>query len=370
MSYYNIYKKNKDLDFGNTFAQISNRDVLNAVESDEGSIKQLLALLSPKAENCLEMLAQRAHQLTVQHFGKTIQLYTPIYLSNYCQNQCAYCGFNLKNDVARQKMSLLEVEAEAKFIASTGLKHILVLTGESRVHSSIEYIKSCIDVLKKYFSSIAVEIYALNQKEYEQIVWSGADGLTLYQETYDENVYDLVHKSGPKKDYCFRLDAPERGAKAGFRNINLGVLLGLSSWRRDVFFLGLHAKYLQDNFSDVDIGISIPRLRPHAGDFSVQEVVSDKNIVQVICALRIFLPRLSIAVSTRENAQFRENILPLGVTRFSAGSTTKVGGHTKLSNLEKDLPQFEIADQRNVAQVKQMLIEKGYQPVLKDWMLI
>ncbi|MDO8603737.1 MAG: 2-iminoacetate synthase ThiH [Candidatus Omnitrophota bacterium] len=370
MSFYEIYAKYKNLPFEDIFYNVSPRDVDAAINSERRDESQFLALLSPAAENYLEDMAQEAHSLTLRHFGKTIQLYTPMYLSNYCENECAYCGFNSRNDIARKKLSLEEVEKEAAFITSTGLEHILILTGESREKSSPEYIRDCVRVLKKYFSSISIEIYALTGREYARIAAEGVDGLALYQETYDEGIYDKVHKRGPKKDYLFRLDAPERAAKNGIRNVNIGVLLGLNDWRRDIFFMGFHAKYLQDKFYDVEIGASIPRLRPHAGDFKISGDLSDRNIAQIITALRIFLPRLGITISTRESPQLREGLLPLGVTRMSADSSTAVGGHTIKPRGGLNSPQFEISDTRNVEEIKAMLTARGYQPVLKDWMQI
>jgi len=347
MSFYDIYAKHKEL-------------------SSDPEIEKFSSLLSVEAESNLEEMAIKAHNLTLQNFGNTIQLYTPMYLSNYCDNQCIYCGFNIKNDVERKKLTLDEVEKEAQFISSIGLKHILILTGESREVNPVEYLKNCVRVLRKYFDSISIEVYPCTREEYAELVAEGVDGLTIYQETYNEDAYSKMHLSGPKRDFRFRLEAPERGAKAKMRNVNIGVLLGLNDWRKDVFFMGLHAKYLQDNFADVDIGVSIPRLRPQVRDFKAISEVSDKNIVQIILALRIFLPRLGISVSTRENPVFRENLLPLGVTRMSAGSSTRVGGHT--IGVDEGAEQFEISDSRNVEEVKEMLRKKGYQPVLKDWL--
>ncbi|MDP2911247.1 MAG: 2-iminoacetate synthase ThiH, partial [Candidatus Omnitrophota bacterium] len=317
MSYYDVYLKYKNLPLEKLFYNISPLNVETAIEAERQNEFQFLALLSPIAENYLEYMAQKAHNLTLRHFGRTIQLYTPMYLSNYCENQCAYCGFNSKNDIARKRLTLEEVEKEAEFISSTGLRHILILTGESRKESPLRYIKDCIKILKKYFSSISIEIYGLTESEYAQIAAEGVDGLALYQETYDEVIYDKVHKRGPKKDYLFRLNAPERAASNGIRNVNIGVLLGLNDWRREIFFMGLHAKYLQDKFYDVEIGSSIPRLRPHMGEFRISSDINDKNMAQIIIALRIFLPRLGITISTRESPKLREGLLPLGITRMS-----------------------------------------------------
>ncbi|MGB3082537.1 MAG: 2-iminoacetate synthase ThiH, partial [Candidatus Omnitrophota bacterium] len=238
----------------------------------------------------------------------------------------------------------------------------------SRDVSGVSYIKECVRILKKYFSSIAIEIYPLTEDEYRELVKEGVDGLTLYQETYDEEMYKKVHPAGPKKDYRFRMDAPERALKAGMRTVNIGALLGLSDWRKDSFLTGLHAKYLQDKFTDAEISVSIPRVRPHTGNFKPVCKVSDRNIVQIILAMRVFLPRVGITLSTRESSALRENLVSLGVTKMSAGSTTAVGGHTITYNEKKGPVQFEISDERGVDEIKKMLLKRGYQPVLKDWM--
>lgn len=367
MSYYETLLQYKDLPYEKIFSDVSSQTVQRAIQSNAEDPENLWALLSPAAEGFLESMAQRAHALTLQNFGRTVQLYTPMYLSNFCENQCAYCGFNARNRIARRTLSLEEVEKEAAFIASTGIEHLLILTGDTRIHSPLSYIKNCVDILKEHFSSISAEIYALTEEEYEELARSGVDGLTIYQETYDETVYERVHRSGPKKDYRFRLDAPERAARSGMRSVNIGSLLGLSDWRKEVFLMGLHAKYLQDRYGEVEIGASLPRLRPHAGEFKDITVTTDRNIAQIIMALRLFMPRLGITLSTRESASLRENLLPLGLTRISAGSSTRVGGHT-LEAPEEDASQFAISDERSVEEIKAMLVSKGYQPVLKDWM--
>ena len=389
MSYHDILLKYKDLPLGKIFREPAPQEVESSIHSVAPDASRLWALLSPAAEEFLEPMAQKAHALTLQHFGRTIQLYTPMYLSNFCENECAYCGFNARNNMPRRALTLQEVEKEAMFIASTGIEHLLILTGDSREKSPPAYIKECLGVLKKHFSSISAEIYALSEDEYADLARSGIDVLTLYQETYYEGVYDRVHRSGPKKDFLFRLDAPERAAKSGMRSVNIGALLGLDDWRREAFRMGLHAQYLQDRFGEVEIGASLPRLRPakagttssperagvkglrsHAGDFRETVPVTDKNIAQILMAWRLFLPRLGISLSTRESARLREDLLPLGVTRMSAGSTTRVGGHTILSPEEENIPQFEISDPRDVKEMKTMLAARGYQPVLKDWMQI
>ncbi len=368
MSFYDLYSQYKDVD--TAFHLISSKDVEKAFQAQKPSIDHFLSLLSPAAYSYLEEMAARAREITLRYFGKTIQLYTPLYLSNYCDNACAYCGFNAANSIERRKLSINEVEEEARAIARTGLKHILILTGESREMSPVSYIKECVRILKKYFTSISVEIYALTEAEYGDLTAEGVDGLAIYQEVYDEDLYKKMHPAGPKSDYKFRLDSPERGARAGMRNVNIGVLLGLDDWRREAFWLGLHTDYLQDLFPGVELSVSLPRVRPHAGSFTPAHEVDDRAMVQIITALRIFSPRLGISMSTRERSDFRENLIAIGLTRMSAGSSTRVGGHAIGLNEETAPAQFQIQDTRSVGEIKAMLEAKGYQPVFKDWMRI
>ena len=222
-------------------------------------------------------------------------------------------------------------------------------------------------MLRDYFSSISVEIYSLTEDEYRELIDEGVDGLTIYQEVYDEDIYEKLHLKGPKKDYLFRLEAPERALSAGMRMVNIGALLGLNDWRKEVFFAGLHAKYLQHNFPEAEISISIPRIRPQVSGFEAASKVTDRNLVQIITALRVFLPRVGITLSTREGEFLRDHLLGLGITRMSAGSTTKVGGHTLEAGSIEDPEQFKIADNRSIGNIKEMLTSKGYQPVFKDW---
>ncbi len=352
------------MSFYEVYAQYRNLEIF------EPDIKEFARLLSGEAESSLEELAQRARELTLSNFGRTIQLYTPIYLSNYCDNSCLYCGFNINNKIERRALAPEEVEKEARFISSTGLRHILILTGESRSMSPVSYIKDCVRILRKYFSSISIEVYPLTEGEYSELICEGVDGLTIYQEAYDEDIYSNMHPLGPKNDYRFRLDAPERGAKSGMRSVNIGALLGLGDWRKEAFLLGLHAKYLQDRFPDVEISVSLPRIRPQVSGFKADYEVNDKNLVQIILALRLFLPRLGITLSTRKRPELRENLIPLGITRMSATSTTRVGGHT-IGHEDDDCAfQFEISDSRSVEEIKTMLDRNGYQTVFKDWMHI
>lgn len=321
-------------------------------------------LLSPMAGTLLEDMAQKASQLTRQHFGKTIQLFTPLYLSSYCANHCVYCGFNACNDIHRSKLTLEQVDAEASAIAETGLKHILILTGEAPAKAGLQYLEACSKVLHKHFPSISIEVYAMDLDEYATLVKAGVDGLTIYQETYDEALYAKLHPKGPKKDFHYRLGAPERGCEAGMRTVNVGALLGLGDWHTDAFMTAMHAKYLMDMYPEVDIAVSLPRMRPHVGEFEPTSIVSDRDMVQLMLAMRLFLPRLGITVSTRENAQFREHILPLGVTKMSAGVSTAVGGHSQDG---EQVGQFDISDERSVDEMCEMLKTRGFQPVFKDW---
>lgn len=363
MSFADQLLKYQEFPFASYLTGVTEADIERTLAKEALVERDFLNLLSEQAVPYLERMAQKAHQLTVQNFGRVILLYTPLYLANYCVNQCAYCGFNVTNRITRKKLTLEEVEKEARAIAQTGLRHILILTGESRHHTPVSYIEDCVRVLKNYFDSISIEIYPLTEEEYGQLVAAGVDGLTLYQEVYDPITYDEIHLAGPKKDYRFRLAAPERACRARMRAVNIGALLGLQDWRKEAFFTGLHAAYLQDKYLDTEISVSLPRLRPHVGNFAPRSVVSDRDLVQILLALRLFLPRAGITISTRERAEFRDNLLPLGVTKMSAGSCTSVGGHLE----EATEGQFDIADQRSVPEIHAMLVSRGYQPLYKDW---
>ncbi|MCX8131740.1 MAG: 2-iminoacetate synthase ThiH [Clostridia bacterium] len=367
MSFYNTYKQYAKFDFDSFFKEVSDDRVLDVLNKERINSMDFLTLLSDKADRYLEQMAVKAKQLTIQHFGKVIFLFTPMYLANFCVNQCAYCGFNVTNKITRRKLNQDEVEKEAENISKTGLRHILILTGESRKETPVSYIKDCVKILKKYFRSIAIEVYPLEAFEYAELIEAGVDGLTIYQEVYDEHTYDLVHLKGPKKNYSYRLDAPERACSVSMRSVGIGALLGMEDWRKESFFSGLHADYLQNKYLDTEISVSLPRIRPHVGHFEPKCIVSDRNMVQAMLALRIFMPRTGITISTRERAEFRNNLVGLGVTRMSAGVSTEVGGH---ASEEKTEGQFNISDCRSVEEMKDMIYMKGYQPVFKDWQAI
>ncbi|WP_027722102.1 2-iminoacetate synthase ThiH [Maridesulfovibrio zosterae] len=365
MSFYPICAEYNDAPLAEQFGSVTEHDVRRAINKTKLNPKDFLALLSPAAIPFLEEMAQKANQLTLQNFGKTIQLFTPLYMANFCTNRCIYCGFNTKNKIPRTQLGPEELETEAKAIAETGLKHLLILTGDARTKSSPEYVESAVKILSRYFPSVSIEIYAMTEEEYARQVEAGVDGMTMFQETYNEELYPELHPAGPKRDYRFRLDAPERACKAGMRVVNIGALLGLDEWRHDALKTGIHAAYLQDKYPDVDIAVSLPRIRTHVGDaFVPRSLVSDISLTQNMLALRLFLPRCGITISTREAPEFRENILPLGVTRMSAGVSTEVGGHTKT---DEKVGQFDISDGRSVEEMSQVLRKHGYQPVFKDW---
>lgn len=364
MSFYDKYRSYSDRGERDLISSRTEKQVLEAMKGEITGPEALAALLSPAAVPHLEEMACLAHSITLANFGRTMQLYTPMYISDFCDNSCSYCGFNADNQIQRRKLNDEEIKREAEFIVSTGLRNVLVLTGGSRKNSPVQYIVRCVSGLNDYFSCVAIEIYACTSDEYGQLIDSGVDGLTLYQETYDEDVYDSVHLRGEKKDFRFRLEAPERAAEQGMRSLNIGALLGLTSWRKEALITGLHAEYLEKKFPSAEISVSVPRLRPYAGRLPGQVEVSDIDIVQIVTAMRIFSPRLGITLSTREDPVLRGHLIPLGITRMSAGSTTSVGGHTAVGGSSC---QFEIADKRDIGEVKTLLRGKGYQPVLKDW---
>ncbi|MCF6094611.1 2-iminoacetate synthase ThiH [Microaerobacter geothermalis] len=366
MSFYEEYSQLKNIQFNDFFQSVSYQDVERTLRKERLNENDFLTLLSPAAESFMEEMAVRAHQITVQHFGKTILLYTPLYLADYCVNHCVYCSFSINNPFPRKKLSMSEIEEEAKEIAKTGLKHLLILTGESKIHTPLSYITDSVNILINYFPSISIEINPLDTEEYAELVENNVDGLTVYQEVYNEEVYREIHLKGPKRNYQYRLDSPERGCQAGFRSVNIGALLGLDDWRKEAFFTGMHANYLQNKYLDTEISISLPRIRPHLGSYQPKCIVEDKNLVQIMLALRLFLPRAGITLSTRESAKLRNHLIYLGVTKMSAGSSTVVGGHT----LDHGTSQFEISDKRDVKEIREYLYQIGYQPLFKDWHLI
>lgn len=365
MSFINLATRYESFDFKEYFKGVTKQDIQKSLDRERLEPEDLLNLLSEQAQNFLEEMAQKSRRLTRQYFGRTIGIYAPLYISDFCTNHCTYCGFNHSTDFKRTKLSLAQIENEAKAIAKMGIRHILVLTGEAPAKTPMSYLEGAVDILKKYFSSIALEIFPMDEDAYAILKNAGADSLTVYQETYDQTIYKNVHPKGKKADYKYRLSTPERGAKAGFRAINIGPLFGLGEPRYEAFMTGLHARYLELAFPDVEIALSLPRMTKAEGGIEPQNILDDKGFVQFMLAWRLFLPRAGINISTRESAGFRDKIIRLGPTRYSAGSKTDVGGYAL--HADDATVQFEITDTRSVEEISSMIRQNGYQPVFKDW---
>ena len=345
-------------------AACSEREVMAALRKDVLHPEDFMALLSPAAAPFLELMAQRAHEITVRFFGRSVNLFSPLYISDVCTNHCRYCGFNADNTQKRKHLTVDQAAAEANALADSGISHILLLTGDAPALASPEYIAQVASRIKPRFASIGVEVYSLTLDEYKLLIQSGVDSMTMFQETYDPELYAWLHPAGPKHDYLWRLNTPARAAKAGMHGIGIGALLGLDVFIHDAFCTGLHAWWLQKHFPAADIGLSVPRMRPHEGSFNGEHPVDDRLFVQYICALRCFLPRCGITVSSRESAEMRNNLIPIGVTRVSAGVSTAVGGRVLSA---ENSGQFDISDHRSVDEMIRDLASLGYQAVAKDW---
>jgi len=343
--------------------QVTEQDVKHTLHKDRLSLNDLPVLISPAASNFLEEMAQRAHDITIQRFGHTMQLFIPMYLSNECNNTCTYCGFSQEYDYKRKTLTKEEIENEANVLRNKGFDHVLLLTGEAPKSVDVTYIANAISTIAPLFSSIGIEIQPLDHKGYLKLRDAGADSLTLYQETYHREAYKKYHLFGKKRLFNHRLDAVEEGAKTGFYRINIGVLLGLYDFRFEALALAEHLDYLQKRYWTTKYGISFPRIKDMVGDFSIDYPVNDKDFVQLICAFRLVFPDLAISLSTRETPEFRNNVIPLGITSVSAESDTSPGGYSD-QNEEK---QFEISDHRSLKEIKKQLLSIGYEPVMKDW---
>jgi 2-iminoacetate synthase len=348
--------------------KISTSDVEKALGHPAGiySMEKLAALVSPAAEDYLEDMAQLAHQLTIQRFGRTIRLYAPLYLSNFCVNSCRYCGFNKDNKSERTRLTIEQAVAEADIIASEGFRDILLVSSEDRKFITIDYLAGLAKKLRDKFSSISIEVYSMTISEYAKLFEAGIEGVTLYQETYNRQVYQYYHPAGPKSDYDNRLTAPDRVGHAGMREIGLGVLLGLTDWRTETLALGEHAHYLMKRYWKSHVSVSFPRLRPacHVKESQFNHLLSDKNLVQMVVALRLCFADVGLILSTRERAELRDSLIRLGITKMSAGSRTSPGGYSRPTDAVR---QFEIDDIRSPAQVAAMIREQGFEPVWKDW---
>jgi 2-iminoacetate synthase len=363
LTFYDELGKYLSFDFKAYFASVTSSQVEDVLAKDSLNEYDFLTLLSEKAVDYLEPMAVRANEIKQKHFGNIISIFTPLYLSNYCENVCSYCSFSCKHKINRRHLTYDEIKEEAIRISQGGIRHILALTGESHTKANMEFLVQGVRILSEYFPSIGIEIYPLKQDEYSRLVAEGVDGFTMFQEVYNESAYHEYHRGGPKDNYRFRLEAPDRACISGMRTVGIGALMGLENPRIESFVTGVHANYLQRTYPDVEISISFPRIRPLAGTFVPPYVVDDVYFVQAILASRIYLETIGITISTRESKQFRTSLLSLGITRMSAGVSTAVGGHLE----DPSTTQFEIADTRSVDEMKAELLELGYQPVMQDW---
>lgn len=358
------------------YSKYTSTDVKAALEHDTCSLEDFKALLSPAAEPFLEQMAQRARLETGKHFGNTVYLFTPLYIANYCENYCVYCGFNCYNHIKRMKLSMEQIEKEMKVIADSGMEEILILTGESRGKSDVKYIGEACKLARKYFRMVGLEIYPVNTDEYKYLHECGADYVTVFQETYDTDKYEQLHLLGHKRVWPYRFDAQERALRGGMRGVAFSALLGLSDFRKDALASALHVYYLQRKYPHAEMSLSCPRLRPIINNDKINPLdVHEKQLCQVLCAYRIFLPFVGITVSSRESSEFRNGIVKIAATKVSAGVSTGIGDHeSKYTGKETDEvqgdEQFEIDDDRSFDKMYQDMAEEGLQPVLNDYIYV
>ena len=365
-----------------------------ALQKDQPTLADFAQLISPAAGESLEELCRRSQALTRQRFGKVIRLFAPLYLSNECVNNCAYCGFSRDNPILRVTLSVEEVVREARALAAQGFRNILLVAGEHPKFVGNGYMADCVRALHEFVPSLSLEVGPMTAEDYRPLVAAGADGLVVYQETYDRDIYAAMHTAGPKRDFNWRLETPERAYAAGFRRVGIGALHGLADWRREALAVAAHAAFLLRHCWKAQVTISLPRLRPCAGEFQPLTHMSDRELAQLICALRLFLPDAGLVLSTREPAKLRDGLIPLGVTMISAGSHTEPGGYTgagkeKIHHTERGrivelasgasewaatsgratnaTGQFEIADERSPEEMSTLIRSLGYEPVWKDW---
>lgn len=361
---------------GYEYEKYTAKDVLAALEHETCSLEDFKALLSPAAEPFLPQMAERARLETGKHFGNTVYLFTPLYIANYCENYCVYCGFNCYNHINRMKLSMEQIEHEMKVIADSGMEEILILTGESRAQSDVSYIGEACKLARKYFRMVGLEIYPVNTDEYRYLHECGADYVTVFQETYDADKYETLHLLGHKRVWPYRFDAQERALRAGMRGVAFSALLGLSDFRKDALASALHVYYLQRKYPHAEMSLSCPRLRPIVNNDKINPLdVHERQLCQVLCAYRIFLPYVGITVSSRESARFRNGIVKIAATKVSAGVSTGIGDHdSKYNGKESDGvqgdEQFEIDDNRSLGKMYADIAGEGLQPVLNDYLYV
>ena len=345
------------------------KDFKEALAAETCSVDNFKALLSPAALPFLEEIAQKAQKETRKHFGNSVAIFTPLYIANYCENYCVYCGFNCHNKIKRAQLNAEEIEKEMQAIAETGLEEVLILTGESPNKSSVEYIGEACKIAKKYFKLIGLEVYPMDSKDYAYLHECGADFVTVFQETYNSDKYKTLHLGGRKRIFPYRLNAQERAIMGGMRGVGFAALLGLDDFRKDALATGMHAYLLQKKYPHAEIAFSCPRLRPIINNDKINpKDVHEPQLLQIICAYRIFMPFASITISTRECERFRDNIIQIAATKISAGVNVGIGGHSQEE--EKGDEQFEISDGRSVDEIYQMIEDNGMQPVMTDYIYV
>jgi 2-iminoacetate synthase len=343
-------------------------DVRRALDASDCDPENFGALLSPAARPFLEDMARRARMETRRHFGNSVYLFTPLYIANYCENQCVYCGFNRNNKISRARLDHDEIEAEMRAIAETGLEEILLLTGESPAMSGLEYIGDACELARKYFRVVGLEVYPMNSADYAYLRGRGADFVTVFQETYNTELYAELHPAGRKRIFPYRFNAQERALAGGIRGVGFAALLGLGDFRRDAFATGLHSRLVQRKFPQGEISLSCPRLRPIINNDAINpKDVGETELLQIICAYRIFMPFANITISTRENARFRDNAVSIAATKISAGVDVGIGGHAGKCKGDE---QFEISDGRSVEEIYRMILSRGLQPVMSDYIYV
>nr|MBP3725007.1 2-iminoacetate synthase ThiH [Campylobacter sp.] len=353
------------------FSKFDSNDVLAAISKDKKDLNDLKALLSPAAAPFLEQIAKAAKIQKEKYFGKNIYLFTPIYIANFCDNHCIYCGYNTKNKIKRQKLNLSEIKFELENIARSGFSEILLLTGESEINSSLQYIADACRIAKQYFSNVGIEIYPLNSDQYAYLHSCGVDFVTVFQETYNPNKYEKIHLAGNKRIFPYRLNTQERAIMGGMRGVAFGALLGLDDWRKDALCTALHASLIQNKYPHAEISISCPRLRPIVNNGKINpKDVGERELLQIICAYRLFLPYAGITLSTRESARFRDNAIKLGITKVSAGVSTGIGEHGGKNKTDQGDAQFEINDSRSINEIKDAIKRANLTPVMNDYLFV
>ena len=351
------------------YNKYTKEDIIKALKSDVCTPKDFAAYLSPAAAPYLEDMAKKARDEKRKHFGDNVYLFTPLYIANYCENYCIYCGFNCYNKIRRAKLDMDGIEREMKAISETGLEEILILTGESRKMSDVKYIGEACKLARKYFKMVGIEVYPMNSDEYAYLHKCGVDYVTVFQETYDSDVYETLHLKGHKRVFPYRFNAQERALKGGMRGVAFAALLGLSDFRKDAFATGMHAYLLQRKYPYAEISFSCPRLRPIINNDKINpKDVHEHELLQIMTAYRLFMPFAGMTISTRERADFRNNVIDIAATKISAGVSTGIGGHGEEDEQGDD--QFEIADNRNVSEVASAIRERGLCPVMNEYVYV